>query len=167
MTDMYGQNSTALQSALDAFHITDEDLIANRYGRFSPVQARRMLRSGTWNLIGAAFGAAVLALLVLAVANKPLKPVQWILSGLLAGGILLTGIVVNSKLRRSVSEGVVERHAGPVTINRQGKAGFFIAVNGVSFRLPVQPSALLNGAPYVLYVMPAAKRIIAMEPMDA
>jgi hypothetical protein len=161
------RTTTPRQAALAAFHITDDDLTANRYGRISPVQAQRMLRSGTWNVLGAAFGAAVLAAIVLATANKPLKPVQWIISGLLAGGLLLTGIVVNSKLRRSVAEGVVERHAGPVSITRRGKAGFFIAVNGTSFRLPVQPTALHNGAPYVLYVMPAAKRIIAMEPMDA
>ena len=85
----------------------------------------------------------------------------------LGGAPLRVARRVNSKLRRSVAEGVVERHAGPVAINRRERPGFFIAVNGTSFRLPVLPTALHNGAPYVLSVMPVAKRIIAMEPIDA
>jgi hypothetical protein len=163
---MQEHSTSYRQSAMTAFHLTEEDLAANRTGRLSSLQSQRMLRSGMWNVVGAVAGAVVLALIVLAVAHKPLKPVQWIISIVLAGALIVTGVVMNARLRRSVAEGVVERHAGSISVVRRGKAGFFITVNGASFRLPVQPMTVRNGAPYALYVMPAAKRIIAMEPLD-
>ena len=154
------------QGVMDAFHLAEHDLTANRIGRLSPAQSQRMLRSGMWNVVGAVFGGLALGGIVLAVAHKPLKPVQWIISVLLAGALVVTGLIINARLRRSVADGSVERHTGSVSLVRRGKAGFFINVNGRSFRLPVQPRVVQNGAPYMVYVMPAAKRIIAMEPMD-
>jgi hypothetical protein len=163
---MQEHTTSSRQSAMAAFHLTEEDLAANRGGRLSALQSQRMLRSGMWNVVGAVAGAVVLAAIVFAVAHKPLKPVQWIISLVLAGALIATGVVMNARLRRSVADGIVERHAGPVSVLRRGKAGFFITVNGASFRLPVQPAAVRNGAAYALYVMPAAKRIIAREPLD-
>ena len=73
--------------------------------RWSPHGKERAC--GTWP--PAAFGGLVLGAIMLTVAHKPLKPVQWIISVLIAGALVVTGLV---------------------------------------------------------HVMPAAKRIIAMEPMD-
>lgn len=150
-----------LQTAL---HLTPDDLAANRRGELSPLQRQRLQRSGVWNVVGAFVIALLLGAILFGVAEKPLKPVQWGLASLLAVAALLTGFYTMRKARAAAADGRVECLTGPVRAFRQKNSGYFLTVDEQTFHLPVQPWHVENGARYRVYVAPAARRIVAMEP---
>ena len=150
-----------------ALHLAPSDLDANRGGELSQGQRQRLRRSGLWNVVGAVTVALLLAAILFAVAEKPLKPVQWGLAGLLAIGTLITGGVMMRRLRTDAMDGRVDCVAGPVRVFSQRRSGYFVEVGGETFRLPVHPGHVRNGARYRVYVTPAARRIVAMEPDEA
>ena len=141
-----------------------EDLEANRAGRLSPRQARRIAQSGVSNLLGAVFIAVALAVIVYAVANKPLMPVQWGLAGLLAVIVLIVGYVDFNRTRQAAADARVEVLAGPVRVEMRRREGWFLVIAGRSLRLPVRPWNVKNDAPYRVYFAPKANRIVALEP---
>jgi hypothetical protein len=151
---------------LIVFHIGPEDLAANRAGRLGPSQVTRLRRSVWWNVAGALLLVAALLLILAFVAHRPFTVIQYVLAVLLVGAALALGFFVARGLRRAVAAGVVERLTGPVSVTMRGRSGMWLAVQGRSFQLPVRFWHVGSGRPYHVYVAPAAKRIVAMEPVD-
>lgn len=151
---------------LIVFHIGPEDLAANRAGRLGPSQITRLRRSVWWNIAGALLLVAVLLLILGFVAHRPFNWIQYVLAVVLTVAALALGFFVARGLRRAVAAGVVERLTGPVSVTMRGRAGMWLAVQGRSFPLPVRFWHVGSGLPYHVYVAPAAKRIVAMEPVD-
>lgn len=152
------------EDLLGHLRLTGEDLEANRAGTLSPRQARAIVQSGVQNLLGAVVIGLGLAAILYFVANKPLVPIQWILAGGLTGAALLVGLYDFNRTRRAAADARVETLVGPVRVYAQRRSGWFLEVAGRSFRLPVQPWKLQNGAPYRVYFAPGANRIVALEP---
>jgi hypothetical protein len=140
---------------LAAFRLGPDDLAANRAGRLGPRQLRRLNRSALPEL---ALGVLLIVAALLAI--------RWGRWSLVAGVVGLTWIA--SVIRRLVSarrEGTVGCLTGPVQVMllyRQN-AGFWLTVEGRSFRLPVRPDDIDNGATYRVYYRRAVHRIVAME----
>lgn len=155
------------QELLRAFKISEGDLDANRAGRLGPAQIRRMRRGIGTNLLGGVVLAGGLVAILYFVASHPLKPVQWILGGGLTIACLALGAVTARNLVRAIRAGVVERVSGPVTVNMRGRAGWYLNVEGRSFRLPVRFWHVGRGVTYDVYIAPAAKLIVAMDPPEA
>jgi hypothetical protein len=151
---------------LIVFHIGPEDLAANRAGRLGPNQITGLRRSVWWNIAGALLLVAVLLLILGFVAHRPFNWIQYVLAVVLTIAALALGFFVARGLRRAVAAGVVERLTGPVSVTMRGRAGMWLAVQGRSFQLPVRFWHVGKGLPYHVYVAPAAKRIVAMEPVD-
>ena len=149
---------------LQAMGVGTEDLEANRTGVLSPRQARQLVHSGIRNLLASLVIGVILAAILAFVASKPLKPVQWILAGVLALAALAVGIVDLRRTRGAATVGRVECLAGPIQVASRGKQGWHLTVAGKTFRLPVRPWQLKNDAVYRVYVAPLADRIVAMEP---
>ena len=149
---------------LGVFHLESGDLEANRAGKLGEGQARRLVRSGYWNVVAALFGGICLAAILYWVARKPLAPVQWILASGLFLAALAVGIGYMRRTRAAVAEGRVECVTGPVRAQRAGKAGWYLHVADRSFRLPVRPGHVRNGMQYRVYFAPRADVIVAMEP---
>jgi hypothetical protein len=59
---------------------------------------------------------------------------------------------------------VVECYAGPVRVALRGRNGNWLTVDGRSFPLPVRFWHVGENLPYRVYVAPAARLIVAMEP---
>jgi hypothetical protein len=149
---------------LHAFHIDAADLAANRSGILGSRQAQLLRRSAAGALAGAAAAGLGLAAILWLVADKPLAPVQWIVSGLLFAAIATVGIVYAGRLRAAVRAGRVDCISGIVRVRRRGRAGWFLDVDDRSFRLPVRFWHLPVEAPYRVYVAPRPNRVVAMEP---
>lgn len=149
---------------LRAFHLEAVDLDANRAGRLSNAQARQLRRSGWNNLLLTLVVGVILAAILAFVANKPLKPAQYITALILFGVTLAVGIFHFRKTHAAAAEGRVECLTGPVQVQSRGKQGFFLSVAGKSFKLPVRPWHVGNGAHYRVYIASRAELIVAMEP---
>jgi len=148
------------------FHIGPEDLAANRAGRLGPRQIHRM-RRGVWtNLALALLLVAALLLILFFVAERPFNWIQYVLAVLLVVGALAVGFFAARGLRRAVAAGVVECLTGPVKVTMRGRSGMWLAVQDRSFHLPVRFWHVGSGVVYRVYVAPAAKLIVAMEPLE-
>jgi hypothetical protein len=153
------------QDVLKAFGIGEDDLAANRAGTLGARQAAQLRKSGYMNLLAAFFAGAVLAAILAFIANKPLKPAQFITAGILFLCVLAVGINDVLKTGGAAKDGRVERLSGPITVSSRGKQGWFLVVGGRSFRVPVHVWKIENGAPYHVYFAPKANRVVSMEPM--
>jgi len=149
---------------LQAFRVDGDDIESNRMGQLGARQRRRLVRSGYLNLAGATAMAVALGGIVLAIAERPLKPVQVILAGILVVALLILGIVQLTKANAAAADGRIDVHAGPVYVRMRGRAGWYLTVGDQSFKLPVQFWHVQDEAPYRVYVAPKAGRIMAMEP---
>jgi hypothetical protein len=149
---------------LRAFRMTSDDLEANRMGHLGRGQARMLLRSGYTNLVGATVLAGVVLAILLLVAERPLKPVQVILSGLLIVAVVALGVVMLVRSRAAAADGEVECLAGPVIVHLQRQAGWYLYVADRRLKLPVSFRYVHNEAPYRVYIASKASRIVAMEP---
>lgn len=152
------------QTIYAAFGVTAHDIARNHEGLLAESQARRLRRSGLNNIILAFVGGAVLAGLVYLGANKPLKPVQWILSSGLFLALLAVGVHYARKMIRVAAVGRVDKVSGTVEIASHGKDGWWVHVAGREFRSPTQPWKIRNGAAYHVFVIQGADQIVAMEP---
>ena len=159
-----GQSEDHYTELLRVFHVAEGDIDANRVGQLGPSQARRLVRGGYINLALAALMAAGLLAIVMAVAERPFKPVQVVLTLLLVAALLAIGSVYLVKSTQAAALGIVHCYTGPITVVMRGRAGWFLTVEEQSFKFPVQRRHVQNGAPYPVYVAPKAKRIVAMEP---
>ena len=147
-----------------AFGIGPDDIAANRAGRLGPRQAHNLKRSGYNNVILAFVAGGILLAILLGVANKPLKPAQWITAGLLFAALLATGVYHFRKTHAAAAAGVVERLSGVVEVISRGRSGFFLEVGGRSFRMPVRPWHVKSGNSYHVYVAPGVNQVVGMEP---
>jgi hypothetical protein len=150
---------------LRAFGISSDDLDLNRQGRLGPTQARNLRRSGYNNLAAALVLGLGLGAILRWIVHKPLVPAQWITASLLFAAGLAAGMVHFRKTHRAAAKGVVECLTGPVEVRSRGQAGWWLTVTGRSFRLPVRPWQLHNGATYHVYVAPGVNGIVGMEPV--
>jgi hypothetical protein len=155
----------ALDQLLGAFGISMDDLHANRSGRLGVAQVRQLRRSGLNNVGLALAAGAVLAAILFGVANKPLKPAQWITALVLFAAVLATGIAHYRRTHAAASVGIVERLSGIVQVISRGKSGFVLEVSGRTFRMPVRPWHIRSGAPYHVYVAPGVNIVVGMEPL--
>jgi hypothetical protein len=152
------------EELLRVFHIGPEDLDANRAGVLGARQVRRMRRGVWWNIAGAGLIVCGLLAVLYLVAHRPLIWFQYLLGGLLAAAGVALGLVAVRRLRAAVRAGVVECFAGPVRLTLRGRTGTWLTVQDRSFALPVRFWHVGAGRTYRVYVAPAAKRIVAMEP---
>jgi hypothetical protein len=149
---------------LRVFKNTPADLDANRHGQLGPGQLGRLRRSAANSVLIMAVAAAALIVLILLVGSRPIAPWRWALIAVVALAGLAVGIQRGRELRRALRERTVERLTGPVQTRMQGRSGWWLAVAGQSFHLPVRFWHVGPGLPYHVYVAPAAKLIVAMEP---
>lgn len=152
------------EELLAAFGIGAADLDANRAGRLGEMQARALRRSGWNNLLLTGVVGLILAAILAFVANKPLKPAQYITALVLFGATLAVGIDHFRKMNAAAADGRVDCLTGPVQVQSRGKQGFYLAVAGRSFKLPVRPWQVSSGANYRVYISTRAVQIVAMEP---
>jgi hypothetical protein len=152
---------------LRAFRIEVADLEANRVGRLGATQQRNLLRSGIWGIAGALLIGLLIGALLYAVATKPLAPIQWIVAIGLFAVVLIVGIRYLRQTRAAVADGRVECLVGPVRVGSRGRAGWYLTVAGQSFRLPVRPWNVQQGATYRVYIAPHTGSIVAIEPADS
>lgn len=152
---------------LRAFGIGPDDLALNRQGRLGPTQARNLRRSGYNNLAAALVLGLGLGAILRWVVHQPLVPAQWITASLLFAAGLAAGIFHFRKTHRAAAAAIVECLTGPIDVRSRGKAGWWLTVSGRSFRVPVRPWQLENGARYHVFVAPAVNLIVGMEPEAA
>ena len=147
---------------LRAFRIGPDDLAANRVGRVGPGQLRRLRRNVWVNILAAApVEAGLLVLAALAPRQSP-----WLYVGV--GAVLAALVAVEftwvRNIRRVIRAGIVHCLAGPVTVHSAGRGGTWLTVQGERNRLWTGYWHVGRGRPYRVYVAPAARLIVAMEP---
>lgn len=152
------------EELLRAFGIGAADLDANRAGRLGEMQARALRRSGWNNLLLTGVVGLILAAILAFVANKPLRPAQYITALVLFGATLAAGLVHFRKSHAAAAEDRVECLTGPVQVRMRGKSGFYLHIAGKSFKLPVRPWNVASDASYHVYIAPRANQIVAIEP---
>lgn len=147
------------QPALDGFGAGAADVEANEAGRLGPRQLARLDRTAGQRLMGASILVAGPPLLVM-LTGLP----GWLDALALAG--LGWGLTTIRGLIRARRDGIVGCLAGPVRVMLlfRHARGWWVTVEGRSFRLPVGPDELENGAPYRVYYLRAGHRIVAMTP---
>jgi hypothetical protein len=149
---------------LRVFKNTPDDLAANRSGRLSDAQARRLRRKAANAVLAMVVAVLVFATIIVLVGARPIAAWRWVLIVVVAGAGLAVGIYQGAKLRASARNGTVEAHTGPVTVALRGRNGWWLTVAGNrSFRLPVRFWHVGPGLDYHVYVAPAAGLIVAME----
>ena len=153
-----------LAELLAAFHIGPDDLAANRAGHLGAAQRARMRRGIVTNMLLAIGLVVVLGGLILLTADRPIQWWRWVLIVVLAAACLAVGVFQSRNLSRAVDAGVIEIHHGPVRLHLQARVGWWLTVQGVSFHLPVKFWHVGDGLAYWVYVAPAARLIVAMEP---
>ena len=149
---------------LRVFKIGPEDIQANRAGALGARQSGKLRRGIYWNVVATAMILLGLVATVYLVGERPFAWWRYALVGgiVAAGGAV--GFVAVRGLIAAVRAGVVECLAGPIRVTLRGRTGWWLAVQDRSFRMPVQFWHLGNNASYRVYVAPAAKVIVAMEP---
>ncbi len=104
----------------------------------------------------------ILAAILAFVADRPLKPAQYITAGVLFLAVFAVGVHDFRRTRRAGAAGV-EILSGPVHVFSRGSQGWHLSVEERQFRVPVRPWHIENGAFYHVYFSPGANRIVAME----
>lgn len=161
-----GQRGSHGDELLGVFQLRPEDLLANRAGQLSTRQSRRLRSSARRNLLAAMLLVLGIVAVLDLVAAKPLTWLQYALAGVVAIGGVAVGLVTVRGLLAAARAGTVICLTGPVRVTRRGKNGWWLSVQDQSFRLPVRFWHVADALPYRVYVAPAARRIVAMEPGD-
>jgi hypothetical protein len=151
---------------LRVFKNTPADLDANRRGQLGPGQLSRLRRSAANSALIMAAVVAAFIVIIAFVGTRPIAPWRWALIAVVAVGGLAVGVQRSRELRRALRERTVESLTGPVQTRMQGRSGWWLAVAGQSFHLPVRFWHVGPGLSYRVYVAPAAKLIVAMEPAE-
>ena len=148
---------------LHAFRIDPDDLAANRDGRLGPHQVERLRRNVWLNAIVVA--PLQVALLLIIVLADPSAVGHVVVGGLF---VLLTAAEISwaVRIRRALRDGRVQTLRGPVKIRRSVQSGTWITVGGKRNRLWAGSRYVADGAEYRVYVVPAVKAVVAMEPEE-
>jgi hypothetical protein len=152
------------EALLQAFRLTAADIAANRAGRLGPAQQHNLRTSGNLNIAGVGLLGLLLITILYGVAAHPLVPIQWILSVLGFVIVLLVSMRYFQQTRAAIALGRVEALIGQVHVRSRGYAGWYLAVAGQSFRLPIRPWHIQQDAIYRVYIVPSTQTIVAMEP---
>jgi hypothetical protein len=152
---------------LRVFENTPADLDANRLGQLGPGQVRRLRRGAASSVLIMAAVVAGLILIVLFVGTRPIAPWRWGLVAAVALGGVALGVQRSRELRRALRARTVAGLTGPVRVRMQGRGGWWLTVADQSFHLPVRFWHVGPDLAYRVYVAPAAKLIVAMEPAGA
>jgi len=148
---------------LRAFRIGPEDLAANRENRLGSGQVRR-LRRNIWISVLAVATPVQLAIVVIAALTASSSAVSYAVWAVLFGLWTLLEVVWVRDIGRVLRDGTVKCLQGPVTVHSGGRGGTWITVAGERNRLWTGYWHVGRGMPYRVYVAPAAKLIVAMEP---
>jgi hypothetical protein len=150
------------EELLRAFRIGPEDLQANRANVLGTRQLKRLRRNIWVNVLAVTPVQLGLIAIVVFVPRRPFFLYAVI------GAFLLALVAMEfdwvRKIRRVVRSGVVFCAAGPVTVHSAGRGGTWLTVQGERYRLWTGYWHVGRGRPYRVYVAPAAKLIVAMEP---
>jgi hypothetical protein len=148
---------------LRAFKIGPDDLAANREGRLSPSERRRVGRNALGTVLLAIALALGLAAIMIFAIDKPLYPIQWILCGLLFAVLAAVGSTTGWRARRARRNGTVECLTGPIRLTRNPRSGYHIHVAGRRFLSNTGGRIAISGHTYHVYVASPAKLIVAMD----
>jgi len=156
-------NTDELHTLLSAFRIDPDDLAANRDGRLGTNQVGR-LRRNVW-LNALVVLPLQVALVLIAVLADPSAVGYAVIGGLF---VLLTAAEISwaVRIRRALRDGRVQALRGPVKIRRSVQSGTWISVGGKRNRLWAGSRYVADGGEYRVYVVPAVKAVVAMEPED-
>jgi hypothetical protein len=146
---------------LTAFRIDPDDLAANRDGRLGSNQVERLRRNIWLNaLVVAPLQVALVLIVVLA---DPSAVGHVVIGGLF---VLLTAAEVSwaVRIRRAIRNGRVQALRGPIKIRRSVQSGTWVTVGGKRNRLWAGSRYVADGGEYRVYVVPAVKAVVAMEP---
>jgi len=151
---------------LQAFHIGPEDVAANHANRLGPGQLRRLRRNIWVNVLAVSPVQIGLLVLVALAPRRSLAASLWLYLGV---AVILAALVAVEytwvrNIRRVIRAGVVHCLAGPVTVHSAGRGGTWLTVQGERNRLWTGYWHVGRGRPYRVYVAPAARLIVAMEP---
>jgi hypothetical protein len=148
---------------MNAFRMGPEDLAANREGRLSPGQIQRL--RGNLRINAIVLLPFQLILVAIVIIGRPSAPGYVILGGVFA---LLTIAEVSwaVRIRRAVGAGRVRCLRGRIAVRRSFQTGTWIAVGGERNRLWAPARYVAPDAAYRVYVAPAVKLVVAMEPED-
>ncbi len=140
----------------------DADSEANRAGRLSEGQARRLWRASLGNMIGYDVLALGLGAIVFFVADKPLEPVQWLLAGGLMMVAAVVGVVGVVRTRSAIDAGIVHCAVGTVTISRS-RYGSHLTVGGNRLSLGTGLGSVVTGTDCRVCWAPGINRVVAIE----
>jgi hypothetical protein len=151
------------EELLRAFRIEPDDLAANRDGRLGTNQVERLRRNVWLNALVVAPLQIVLLLIVF--LADPSAVGYAVIGGLL---VLLTAAEVSwaVRIRRALRDGRVQALRGPIKIRRSMQSGTWITVGGKRNRLWAGSRYVADGGEYRVYVVPAVKAVVAMEPEE-
>jgi hypothetical protein len=146
---------------LRAFRIRPADLEANRANRLGPGQIERLRRNIWLNVLVVL--PLQIGLLVFIVLAHPAPGAYVVGGGLL---VLLTVAEVGwiVRIRRTIREGAVRCLRGRVKVSNSVRNGTWIAVAGDRNRLWARSRYVAPDGEYRVYVAPAARLVVAMEP---
>lgn len=142
----------------------DADREANRAGRLSDNQARRLWRSALGAMIGWDVLAVLLGAIVFFVADKPLEPTQWTLAGGLMAVALVVGVWGVVRTKQAVDAGTVHCVVGAVTISRS-RYGSYLTVGGNRLSLAIPLGSGVTEADCRVCWVPGLNRVVAVEPV--
>ena len=152
------------EELLRVFKIGEEDIRANRRGMLGVRQRDRLRRGIYTNVMATALIILGLVAIVYFLAERPIAWWRYALIGAMVAAGAAVGFVSVRRLIAAFRAGVVECLAGPVRVTLRGRTGMWLAVQDRSFRMPVRFWHVGNDRPYRVYVAPAARAIVAMEP---
>jgi hypothetical protein len=147
---------------LRAFRIGPGDIHANRAGRLGERQVARLRRSVWINVAGTA--VFQLGLVAVGYFIAPRAVVSWVVLGLVFALFTALGVRWIRQLRRVMRDGTVRCLVGRVTVQSAQRGGTWLVVQGERNRLWTAYWHVGRGREYRVYVAPAAKLIVAMEP---
>jgi hypothetical protein len=162
---------------LRAFRIGPTDIEANRENRLGPGQIRRLRRNLWLNVLTVTpFQLALVAFIALgaripgvgseAARTRSLAAsvFVYLIALLLLAGLVAMEVSWVRGIWRSLRAGVVRGLSGPVTVHVGSRGGTWLTVDGERNRLWTAYWHVGRGRNYRVYIVPAAKLIIAMEP---
>ncbi|MDX6277470.1 MAG: hypothetical protein QOJ72_1598 [Nocardioidaceae bacterium] len=151
---------------LSAFKITETDVSSNELGRLGPSQTARMFRQVwttqalAWAIVGG------FAILLWFTAERPIQWWRYAMVTTLALALIGYGVVVARRLRESAADGQVVGLEGVVEVHVRGREGYWLTIEGRSFRLPIHFWHVASGRSYHVYVAEKAALIVAIVPME-
>jgi hypothetical protein len=149
------------EELLHAFRVTPADIEANRAGRLGPGQVER-LRRNVWVNVLVVLPMQLLLIAFVVFAGP--AAFGFIFAGVLFALLTIAEVSWARRIQRVIRKGTVHPLRGRVTLRRSISSGTWLAVGGERNRLWASARYVLPGGDYRVYVAPAARLVVAMEP---